>query len=153
MSTPRLIHTIVLLKCVPYFFFLWCSILPAGKIKLKADYSKKPTIIYDSITHKTLLYHMVILAIIQRSRFLFQLSHMLNPKHFGLSVFELRYFGGTMKRSIWKWELSFCAYFIFVIYHMLLEALNLRLAINIIPDRISAWQLVSIRSQRQRKLW
>lgn len=60
--------------------------------KIKGDYSKKPTIIYDSITHKTLLYHMVILAIIQRSRFLFQLSHMLNPKHFGLSVFELCYF-------------------------------------------------------------
>jgi len=74
-------------------------------------------------------------------------------KHFEVYSITSATFGGTMKGRIWKWELSFCIYFIFTIVQMLLEALNLRLAINILPDWISAWQLVSFRSQWQRKLW
>ena len=51
------------------------------------------------------------------------------------------------------WLVSLSIYFVFIIDQMLLQALNLRLAINILPDWISAWQLVPFRSQWQCKLW
>jgi hypothetical protein len=61
-------------------------------------------------------------------------------------------FKDIIQGSIREPELSFCFRFFVLVLQMLLEALNLRLAIYILPDWISAWKFVPLRSQRQWKL-
>jgi hypothetical protein len=126
--------------CTITFLVMLCS--SVGKIKISKMTVKDKLffpIICDSITHDgfTISDGKYLRLYRKRLRSFFWLWHTLNPKHFGLCIVKTNFFYFLQyngRKHMEPWLVLLSIYFVFIIDQMLLEALNLRLATNILPD-------------------